>query len=41
VEGTDLTLILVQFGSAGSADLNGDGTVDGLDLARLLAEWTG
>jgi len=41
VNGTDLTVLLVEFGGAGAADLNGDGVVDGLDLSRLLAEWTG
>ena len=41
VNGTDLTVLLVQYGGAGGADLNADGTVDGIDLAQLLAEWTG
>ena len=41
VDGTDLTVLLVQYGGAGSADLSGDGIVDGIDLAQLLAEWTG
>ena len=41
VNGSDLTVLLVQFGGSGSADFNGDSTVDGMDLAQLLAEWTG
>lgn len=41
VDGTDLTMLLAQYGGGGSADLNRDGTVDGFDLAQLLAEWTG
>ena len=41
VNGTDLTVLLAQFGSSGGADVTGDGTVDGFDLAQLLAEWTG
>ena len=40
VDGTDLTLILSQWGSAGpGGDLNGDGTVNGADLTVLFSDW--
>jgi hypothetical protein len=37
----DLNILLFQWGPAsGFADFNGDGTVNGYDLAILLAQWT-
>ena len=39
VDGTDLGLLLTQWGTKGSGDLNGDGIVDGGDLGILLANW--
>lgn len=36
VDGTDLLILLNQFGGPGSADLNSDGVVDGTDLLILL-----
>lgn len=35
----DLLELLEQWGSEGSWDLNGDGMVNGPDLAQLLAHW--
>jgi hypothetical protein len=32
-------VLLSQWGSAGTADLNGDGTVNGVDLGLLLSAW--
>jgi hypothetical protein len=39
VSGADLGVLLSQWGSAGTADLNGDGTVNGVDLGLLLSAW--
>jgi formylglycine-generating enzyme required for sulfatase activity len=39
VDGTDLGVLLSQWGGAGSADFNADGFVDGIDLGTLLAGW--
>lgn len=39
VDGTDLGLLLGQWGTSSSADLSGDGTVDGTDLGLLLGAW--
>ncbi len=39
VDGTDLGVLLGQWGGAGSADFNVDGFVDGVDLGLLLAGW--
>ncbi len=39
VDGTDLLILLNQFGGAGSADINNDGVVDGTDLLLLLNEF--
>lgn len=39
VNGTDLTMLLAQWGGSGSADINGDGQVNGIDLSALLAAW--
>ena len=42
VSGSDLGLLLGEWGQCGScdADLNGDGTVSGADLGLLLGRWT-
>lgn len=40
INGADLVVLLGQWGGAGSADLNGSGTVDGDDFAIFLATWT-
>ena len=41
VNGDDLGILLGAWGQPNSpADLNGDGTVDGIDLGELLANWT-
>lgn len=39
VGGSDLTLVLAGWGSAGDSDINGDGTTNGTDLAAVLAAW--
>ena len=39
VDGSDLTVVLGQWGTAGSGDINQDGNVDGSDLATLLGAW--
>jgi hypothetical protein len=39
VNGTDLGILLAQWGTGGSADLNRDGTVNGDDLGQLLGAW--
>ena len=39
VNGTDLTLLLGNWGNAGVGDLNDDGNVDGADLGLLLGAW--
>ena len=44
VDGTDLTAILITWGTNGGSaggDINGDGTVNGLDLAFVLSGWGG
>lgn len=41
VNGTDLTVLLSNWGGPGSSDVNGDGTTDGLDLTVMLSAWTG
>lgn len=41
VDGADLAVVLVQWGTSGDADLNADGQVDGADLARVLVAWGG
>ncbi|MFO0893592.1 MAG: dockerin type I domain-containing protein [Phycisphaerales bacterium] len=45
VDGTDLGVLLQQWGAVpgapASADLDGDGEVDGRDLGILLGAWTG
>jgi len=40
VNGSDLAVLLVQWGTKGPADLNSDGVVNGSDLAILLVNWT-
>ena len=39
VGGADLSMLLEQWGGAGSGDLTGDGSVNGADLAQLLEQW--
>jgi hypothetical protein len=39
VDGSDLGLLLGQWGGAGSADLDGNGLVNGADFGVLLAQW--
>lgn len=39
VNGSDLAVMLSQWGTSGSADITGDGTVGGADLAALLSDW--
>ena len=39
VNGSDLAVLLAQWGGIGSADLNFDGVVNGVDLAALLSSW--
>ena len=39
VNGTDLGLLLGNWGGAGSTDINGDGTTDGNDLGTMLGNW--
>lgn len=39
VNGSDLGLLLAQWGTYGTADLNQDGVVNGADLGMLLAAW--
>ena len=40
VDAADLTILLNQWGTAGTADLNNDGVVDAADLAILLGNWS-
>jgi hypothetical protein len=39
VDGSDLSVVLSQWGTAGSGDINNDGNVDGTDLATMLGAW--
>lgn len=39
VDGTDLALLLGNWGGSGTGDVNGDGVVGGDDLALLLNNW--
>jgi len=39
VGASDIAILLNGWGGAGPADLNGDGTVNGADLATLLSNW--
>lgn len=39
VDGSDLAIVLAQWGLAGAGDVSFDGIVDGNDLAILLASW--
>lgn len=39
VDGSDLAILLNQWGGSGNADLDGDGSVGGGDLAILLNAW--
>jgi len=40
VNGSDLAILLSNWGGSGSGDINGDGTVNASDLAILLGNWT-
>jgi predicted dienelactone hydrolase len=40
VDGSDLGILLADWGLPGRGDLDGDGTVTGGDLGQLLAAWT-
>jgi hypothetical protein len=40
VGGSDLAIMLVNWGGAGPTDLDGNGLTDGGDLAQLLAAWS-
>ena len=40
VNGSDLNILLEQWGNHGSADIDADGVVDSKDLRVLLEEWT-
>ena len=40
VSSSDLTVLLSQWGVAGSADLDASGQVDGADIAIMLARWS-
>lgn len=39
VDGSDLGLLLGEFGGPGDSDFNGDGIVNGADLGLLLGNW--
>lgn len=39
IDGSDLGLLLSNWGSPGRGDLDGDGTVSGADLGALLSAW--
>lgn len=39
VNASDLTMLLAQWSTSGSADINSSGSVDGGDLAILLSNW--
>lgn len=39
VDGADLGVLLLNWGTDGTGDLNGDGVVDGADLGILLLNW--
>jgi hypothetical protein len=39
VDGADLGLLLLSWGTAGEGDINGDGIVDGADLGLMLQDW--
>jgi len=40
VNGADLAILLIQWGTNGAADLDNNGVVNGSDLAILLINWT-
>jgi len=40
VNGTDLTILLANWGLNGNGDVNGDGSVNGSDLTVVLSAWT-
>lgn len=39
VGGTDLSVLLLRWGTPGPGDLDGDGTVNGADLMVILSSW--
>ena len=39
MNGADLAALLAAWGGVGPEDLDWSGGVDGVDLARLLADW--
>ena len=39
VDGADLAIMLGNWGTAGTGDINGDGVVNGADLGILLGAW--
>jgi hypothetical protein len=39
IDGVDLGVLLSQWGTSGSMDLNGDNNVDGADLGLMLSQW--
>ena len=39
IGGEDLSILLSQWGSDGTADFDGDGLVGGADLSFLLSFW--
>ena len=39
IDGTDLAVILGDWGRSGPGDLNRDGTIDGMDLSIILGNW--
>lgn len=39
VDGSDLAIVLGNWGNAGTGDLTGNGNVDGADLAIVLGNW--
>ena len=41
VNGSDLSILLSEWGNCCQGDLDGNGIVDGADLSQLLSCWTG
>jgi hypothetical protein len=39
VSGSDIAVLLGNWGGSGVGDINGDGVVDAIDLALMLGEW--
>ena len=40
VAGSDLGLLLANWGGAGTGDIDSSGVVDGADLGQLLGSWS-